>query len=323
MAKLTQTSSAKCPKWSQRILISGGTGTMGRVLVQKLQNMGHQIRVLCLPGDPGKELLPTGVEVVEGNIASLEDVRGITADVDVVYHLAGVILTEDETLYEKVNVLGTRNIIEDCLQSGCRRLIYISSASVLYPKLTVYGKSKAEAEQAVRGSGLDFTIIRPTLVCDSGGSIEFNLFLKMLNKLPMVFMPGGGKALKRPVYTEDLVEGLCALVKDAEKYSRSIAKTYNFSGGKSISMRSMAELCLKHTGRHKPIIYIPESLSLLVAGVLRPFVRKPADPVQAVAGFLRDADLDWSEAARDLGYMPRAFEDFVDQIFPRLSTRRM
>lgn len=314
------------------VLLTGASGVMGRVLCQRILEMDFRLRLLLLPQDPNLDLVKKlignhkDVELVLADITQVESLKGIMNQVDIVYHLAGLILSADYSKFEKVNTKGTINLIKELeleektladqgLKKAKTKFIYISSASVTYPKLTDYGKSKVAAEKSLQNSNVDWTIIRPTLVCDQGGSIEFNLFLDMLKKMPIIVLPGGGRALKQPIHTNDLVEGLLSFLKvDSEIISKKI---YNFSGGKSLNMREMTDLCLKKMNLKKKVINIPAGVALFLADLMEFVVSKPASPKQAIAGFLENADLDNSLTVKDLYFKPRAFSEFIEEIFPR------
>ena len=81
----------------------------------------------------------------------------------------------------------------------------------MYPHPTPYSLSKRAAEEIVTQSGVPFTIVRPTLVYGEKGGQEFDMYLDYLRKFPIVPFIGSGESLKRPVYVEDITEGLLAL----------------------------------------------------------------------------------------------------------------
>jgi len=111
---------------------------------------------------------------------------------------------------------------------------------------------------------------------------------------------GAGAALKRPVWAEDIVDGLLRLANAPV----SLGKTYNFSGAEPISMRELAELLLLHHDRPRPIVPLPVWLCRALATVLPLFMSRPPLTSSAIAGIVNDADLDPTSAIIDLGYAP-------------------
>src|SRR5215471_11332952 len=125
------------------ILVTGAAGVMGRRLVARLLADGFRVRSLVLPGDPERErLVALGSEVCEGDVRSPETLRGICAGVDTVYHLAAIIISHDPSVFARINRDGTANILAEADAASVRHFIYVSSASVTYPKRTPYAESK-------------------------------------------------------------------------------------------------------------------------------------------------------------------------------------
>ena len=299
-----------------KILITGGTGALGSVLVRRLMELGNSVRVLTLPGDKNAAALQqAGVDVRFGDVSRNEDVRGVCDGVSTVLHCAAIIITTDESLYTSVNAGGTRNMVEAASAAGSvSHFIHVSSASVVYPKPTAYSISKRIGEEEVRNSPLSWTIVRPTLVYGKKGGQEFDMLLDYLKRFPVVPFIGEGGALKRPVYVEDLVDGLTKLA----CLQSGKNKVYNLSGATSLSMIDFARLCLVLLGkRDKPILHLPVSLCLALAALMKRLLKNPPLTWSVIAGITQDADLDPSDAIREIGYAPRGVEQMLPHCFPR------
>jgi nucleoside-diphosphate-sugar epimerase len=190
--------------------------------------------------------------------------------------------------------------------------VYVSSASVVYPRRTRYAQSKLEAERLVQDSGLAYTIVRPTLVYEQGGGQELMMFLAYLRRFPVVPFIGAGRARKRPVWSEDIVDGLVRLAAAPVSYG----KTYNFSGAEAISMRELAQLLLSHHDRPRPFLHLPVWACQALAWLLAALMRRPPLTSSAIAGIVHDADLDPSQAMADLGYAPLGVRAGFERCFP-------
>jgi nucleoside-diphosphate-sugar epimerase len=200
--------------------------------------------------------------------------------------------------------------------SDVKHLVYVSSASVVYPRRTRYAQSKLEAEEIVkRAPGLQYTIVRPTLVYDEDGGQEFRLFLNYLRRFPVVPFVGPGQARKRPVFSGDVVDGLVRIAGNPRAYG----KTYNFSGGEAIAIADMARLLLEHCGLRRRFLHLPVPLCRAVALGLGAVLEDPPLNHYTIAGMINDADLDPAEAMRDLGYQPRGVRAGFAQCFPQRS----
>jgi NADH dehydrogenase len=299
---------------ARTVLVTGAAGVMGTRLVKGLVGAGWTVRALVLPGDPLRSRLDgLGCDVREGDVADAESLRGACDGVDTVYHLAAVIIAHDDAVFPRVNRDGTANIVAEAALAGVRHFIYVSSASVTYPLLTAYGRSKAEAEAIVLAERrMEHTIVRPTLVYDETGGQEFLMFLRYLQRFPVVPFIGEGRAKKRPVWSGDIVDGLLRLAGNPVSHG----KTYNFSGGEAISIMDLGRLMLRHRGGARPFLPLPVPLCRALCAAMEAVMARPPLTRYVIAGMINDADLDPSEASRDLGYSPLGVREGFQRCFP-------
>lgn len=298
---------------STRVLVTGGAGVLGTRLVARLLQDGHRVRVLVLPGDPGSARLQRlGVELCTGDIGDPSSLVGLCDDVDVVYHLAAIIIAHDPALFARVNRDGTAHVLAAADAARVPHFVYVSSASVTYPKRTPYAESKLQAEHMVQARVGAYTIVRPTLVYDEHGGLELRMFRDYLTRFPLVPFIGAGLAKKRPVWSEDIVTGLALLAGNPIAFG----KTYNFSGAEAISMRDFARLILRHDRSPRPFVHLPVAWCRALARVLALCMAEPPLTLSAIAGVVNDADLDPSDAIRELGYRPIGVRDGFARCFP-------
>jgi nucleoside-diphosphate-sugar epimerase len=305
---------------SSRVLVTGAAGVMGARLVARLRREGHHVRALVLPHDRLRTRIePLGCEIYEGDVSDAATLPGLCDDIDTVYHLAAVIISHDASVFERINRLGTSNLVAESVRSRVRHFIYVSSASVTYPRRTPYAESKLAAERVVQAAApqLAYTIVRPTLVYEPGGGQELMMFLDYLRRFPVVPFIGAGRAIKRPVWSEDVVDGLLRLADNP----KALGKTYNFSGAEPISMRALASLLLEHLDRPRPILPVPVPLCRALALAMRLVSARPPLTSSAIAGIVNDADLDPGEAMRDLGYRPLGVREGFQRCFPLQAER--
>jgi nucleoside-diphosphate-sugar epimerase len=298
-----------------KVLVTGAAGVMGARLVRGLVDAGWEVRGLVLPGDPLRSRLEgCGCEIREGDVSVADSLDGACDGIDTVYHLAAVILSHDPRVFRRVNLDGTVNLVRAARAANVRHFVYVSSASVTYPRRTPYAESKLAAETCVAGErAFEHTIVRPTLAYDENGGQEFLLFLSYLRRFPVVPFIGRGTARKRPVHAGDIVDGLLRLAHQPVSYG----KTYNFSGAESISMIDFARLMLEHHGVKKRFVHVPLVVCRAIARALEVFSSRPALTTSAIAGIVHDADLDPAEAMRDLGYRPIGVREGFQRCFPR------
>ncbi len=295
------------------ILVTGAAGVMGVRLVKRLLAAGWRVRALVLPGDKLRSRVEgLGCEIREGDVSDAASLAGICSGVDTVFHLAAVIISDDSSVFQRVNRDGTAHVLAEAVASGVRHFVYVSSASVTYPQRTRYAESKLQAERLVQAAPLAHTIVRPTLVYEAGGGQELMMFLDYLRRFPVVPFIGDGSALKRPVWSEDIVDGLLRVAGN----QAALGKLYNFSGAEAVSMLELAQLLLAHHDRPRRFVHLPVPLCRLLADICGALLAKPPLTHSAISGVVNDANLDPSLAMRELGYRPLGVRDGFARCFP-------
>jgi nucleoside-diphosphate-sugar epimerase len=299
-----------------KVLVTGAGGGMGMHLVRRLLETGRRVRGLILPGDPARaHLEDLGCEVHEGDVSLPGTIGRICDGVDLVYHLAAVIISHDPAVFRRVNHQGTGHVVALAAAARVRHFVYVSSASVTYPRRTPYAESKLAAEKNVREErSFEYTIVRPTLAYDEKGGLELTIFLRYLQRFPVVPFIGSGEAIKRPVWAHDIATGLLSLAGNPLSYGR----TYNFSGGEAISILDLARLLLAHHGGSRPFLHLPVPLCRAGATLMGALMSRPPLTHSAIAGIVHDADLDPTDAIRDLGYRPLGVREGFQRCFPIL-----
>lgn len=204
------------------ILVTGGTGFVGRALVRQLVANGHHVRTLIRPS-PRTPNLPRGVPL-EVAVVGLGDERGLRAalrGVDVVYHLAGAEQQGAQANILDTDAHGTYRLAQVAAESRLRRFFYVShigaDRSSYYPLLKV----KGIAEEHIRKSGVPHTIFRSALLY--GPEDHFTTaFAKVLSTFPFMLMPRNGEVLIQPLWVEDLVTCLMWSLDNPDTVNRTI-----------------------------------------------------------------------------------------------------
>ena len=204
-----------------RIGLTGGTGFVGRALIDRAVADGHDI--IALARKPQKPR--PGVAWVRGDLASSDALARLASDAEAVVHVAGVINAREPAAFEDGNVVGTLNLVEACVGAGTGRFIFVSSLSAREPGLSAYGASKARAEKLVGASGLDWTIVRPPAIYGPRDTEMFELFKAA--KWGIVPTPKEGRASL--VHVDDLARLLLTLLPGGEEVT---GKTFEPDDGR-------------------------------------------------------------------------------------------
>jgi uncharacterized protein YbjT (DUF2867 family) len=239
------------------ILITGGTGFIGKHLVRMLVESGYSVRVLIRPSQKSPAM-PFGVPV-EAAVTSLGDARGLRAamvGVKTVYHLAGVERRGAYANLMAVDIMGTRAVVNAAADAGVTRLVYVSHLGAdrasAYPVL----KAKAIAEDDIRKSGVDFTVIRSSIVYGENDGFSTGL-AQLISTIPFVLpIPGDGKTLLQPLWVEDLVTALVWALEN--KTTRN--EIYEVGGPEALSLAQIVTLVMETIGVRRRILPIPPPL---------------------------------------------------------------
>src|SRR5947209_14202548 len=150
-----------------RVAVTGASGFVGRRLLPLLAPEGHDVRVLTRLGS-GYPPPPPNVDSRSGDVRSLETVRSLVQDRDVVIHLAATF--RPEACAEETIVTGTRNMVRACREAGVSRLVYVSCLGADAAADSAFYQAKWKAEAIIRGAeeSLPYTILRPSLVVGCG-----------------------------------------------------------------------------------------------------------------------------------------------------------
>ncbi|HEX8842105.1 MAG TPA: NAD-dependent epimerase/dehydratase family protein [Sphingomicrobium sp.] len=186
-----------------RLAVTGGTGFVGGHLIDAAIAAGHSIAALTRREQQPRE----GVDWIGGDLDDRGALHRLVEDADAVIHLAGVISATKAAEFEKGNVAGTLAMLAAATAGGVHRFVHVSSLAAREPKLSLYGASKAKAEELVQSSGLDWSIVRPPAVYGPGDKETLELF--RMAKLGIMLMPPRGHLSL--IHASDLARLLLAL----------------------------------------------------------------------------------------------------------------
>ncbi len=186
------------------LAITGATGFVGQTLVRLALDGDWSVRALTRSPKPSTE----GLSWINGSLEQPASLAELVRGSDAVIHVAGIVNAADRAGFAKGNIEGTRAVVDATKNEGVHRFIHVSSLSAREPALSNYGWSKAEAENAVAGSGLDWTIVRPPAIYGPGDKDMLDLF-KMAQRGFVLLPPAGRLSV---IEVSDLARLLLALV---------------------------------------------------------------------------------------------------------------
>lgn len=199
------------------------------------------------------------------------------------------------------------DLIETLKAGGMTRLVAFSSTSVVTKATSSHAEERAVAEKlaageaAVRASGVDWTILRPTLIYAEGCDGNVSRLASLARRFGVLPIAGSGAGLRQPVHAEDLAMAAIA----AAERPVAIGQTYDLTGGETLSYRAMCERVFEGLGRRPRIVSLPPALWRAGLTLASPFL--PGVTAQMGERMDRDLFFDASAAHFDLGYSPRPF----------------
>lgn len=185
------------------LAITGGTGFVGKRLIDQALAAGHRVSALTRRPQPER----AGVTWVEGALDRPESLATLATDANAIIHVAGVINAPDRAGFAAGNIEGTRAMLAAASEAGVTRFVHVSSLAAREPALSLYGWSKAQGDALVAASTLDWTMVRPPAVYGPGDHEMLEMF--RLAKGGVVPLPPGGRM--SIIHVDDLAALLLAL----------------------------------------------------------------------------------------------------------------
>ena len=230
-----------------KVLVTGGTGFVGRHLVPRLKNEGFDVRVLARR--PGASL--RDVEFVAGSVSDPEVLRRAVEGVDAVVHLVAIIVERGAQTYEAVIHQGTRKVVEAMETVGVPRLIYLSALGVGPDERFPYLRTKWQAEEAVRASSLDATILRPSVLFGEGAGF-FRPIVWSLRWMPVYPLPAGGRTRFQPLAIEDLSTCLVRCLRGEQ-----VGATLDLGGPEVMTFSDIVRVVMQTLGKRRRMMSVP------------------------------------------------------------------
>ena len=290
------------------IFIAGASGFVGGHLSEHLLKNGQRIKVLVRSAAAGERFSSKGIETIPGDITKPETLAGILSPDDMVIHLVGIILEKDDATFQRVHVEGTGNLVNEARRAGVRHFFYQSALGADKNSWSGYLKTKAEAEEMVKDSGLPYTIFRPSLIIGPWDGFTRKI-LDMLKLSPVLPVPGDGQARFQPLYIKDWLKCMDRVIADPGAH-RSI---YNLGGPQHLPYHEIVELMSEASGRKRPVFNIPMGLMRFGASVLSVVMSSPPVTMDQLRLLEQDNITDPDAVRKNFGFEPMSLKDALNE----------
>ena len=326
------------------ILITGSTGYIGSLLTMKLADQGEDVRILVRKDPELTAFNRPNIKIFKGDITDPASLEAAMQGVDKVYHMAAYarLWAKDPDTFQKINVEGTRNVMEAAWNAGVRKIVYTSTAGVIGPSrdkpmtendprivgfFNPYEETKTQAEQVTMGyihRGLDVCIVNPARVYGPGldtGSNPVTKIVELYLKRKWHVIPGNGEDIGSYCYIDDVVDGhINAMLKGGK------GERYIF-GGVNASFNELISLIRKHSGVNKKLYNLPFPVMSFVSQAMKTWSIISGTAPMITPDWVKRYDYHWkldsSKAVREINYNIRTLDEGIQQTVAWIRQNRM
>jgi uncharacterized protein YbjT (DUF2867 family) len=276
-----------------RLLVTGGSGFLGGYVLREAARRGHETVGLARSAAAAQAVADRGAEPITGDLDAAESLAGIfaVARCDALVNLTSLGFGHGPA------------IVVAAQQAGIRRAIFVSSTAVTTTLAAPTKRVRLAAEQRIRDSALDWTILRPTMIYGAPGDRNLSRLLALLSRIPMLPVPGG-RHLQQPVHVADVANAVLA----AAGWAGAPGSCYDVAGPEPLTFAELLRISARAVASRTRFVPVP--LAPLVAaarGYERLSRRPPQISAEQLLRLAEDKAFAIQDAERDLGYAPRPF----------------
>lgn len=249
------------------VTIFGGSGFVGRHVVQALSKAGWRVRVAVRRPDLAGHLQPLGavgqIHAVQANVRNRDSVARSIVGSDAVINLVGILAESGRQKFAAVQAAGARVIAEEAAKAGITNFVQVSAIGADAASASDYARSKAAGEAAVLAAVPSAVILRPSIVFGPEDGF-FNRFADMARFAPALPLIGGGETRMQPVYVGDVAQAVLAALEGRAK----AGTVYELGGPEVRSFKALLDYILTLTNRSRLPLKIPFGIAKFLGSIL-------------------------------------------------------
>lgn len=263
----------------ETVAVIGGSGFVGRAVIEKLAQAGKQIIVLCRNSDRAKFLKPLGrvgqITIIAGNAQDDEALEKVLAPANAVINLVGILAETGAQRFDSLQAELPRRIGLLASLHNHHSVVHLSAIGADPESTSYYAQSKAAGESGLKAAFPKAIILRPSIIFGPRDKF-FNRFATLAQIAPALPLPGGGNMRMQPVYVGDVAGAILAGLGIGEKKLRKQVegRTFELGGPDIFSFRQLMELTLKYSRRRRLLLPVP-FLALNAGAVVTGFLPNP------------------------------------------------
>ncbi|HPD82336.1 MAG: complex I NDUFA9 subunit family protein [Alphaproteobacteria bacterium] len=293
--------------------IFGGTGFLGRHIVQELARAGYQIKIATRVPESAYDLKPYGgigqIVPLQCDYRDSDSIKHAVQDCDVVINLVGILYCRGKNNFKYAHIDIPEKIAEACMHASVKKFIHVSALGIEKAK-SKYAKSKLKGEEAVKKIFPDATILRPSVIFGAGDNF-FNMLARLSTLSPVLPLINNGKTKFQPVYVGDVATAMVKIISDKTK--QFSGQTYELGGPEVVSFKEIYDRVLEQTRREKKFLKL-SWVEAKIQGFFMGLMPKPLLTMDQVRSLKTDSIIDENaQTLLDLGIYPTAMSSIIPQ----------
>lgn len=293
------------------IVIAGADGFVGRHIVARLTPNGEPFRALVRNAERARKVLPAGTQIVEGDTTQPATLGPALEGADTVIHCAFVVANRKErpgSGYREVNVGGTRNLVAAAQAAGVRRICVMGGLGTAPSPHDAYLQGRYEADEAVKQSGLGWSIIGPSVQFGPGSAFFSGLADLIRSPLPVVPMIGDGRVRFQPIWVEDVVTCMLKMVREPDTYN---GRSIDVGGPEIFTYQQILQLLMRTLRKRKLLVPGPKPLARIGIGIMEAVLPNPPATRAAIGLFDFDNVAGLDSVERNFGFAPLSLRAYL------------
>ncbi|MFN3704777.1 MAG: NAD-dependent epimerase/dehydratase family protein [Thermoflexales bacterium] len=281
------------------ILVTGATGCVGRAVVERLVNSGHAVKCLFHWGH--EHPAPRRVVITGGDVRNQDSIYEALTDggeCDTIVHLAFIRRETKEDKFEEVNIRGTENVIDAAKRAKVQRLIMVGCLGAEVRSPFPHLRSLGIAEERVRQSGLNFTVLKSAVIYGEGDWLTHWLN-QIARNLPLVMpLPHGGYTKLQPIWVGDVA----ACIARSLELRSTFRQVITIGGPQALTLADIAKITLKAKAEQRRLVRVPTPLTHYLVSFLSRFQDMLSEPEMDALSYNRTAEI--GSVHRTFGFAP-------------------
>jgi len=287
------------------VLLIGATGFLGPPVLKKLLGNNYDVDCLVRADSDRSRLLNAArsagkkIKFNTGTLQSGDSIISIIKNVDSIIYMVDL---------KHTHLLET--FLNTVKHTGLKRVVFISSTTVLIPLESMIKKQKIDSESLIKNSGLDYTIIRPSMIYGSKNDINFSKMIRFIKRKGFFITFGSGNNLIQPIYIEDVANSIVSVLNNKKTYR----KTYNIAGKDPLKYNEMLDIVRNKLKKKFKVIKIPIKLGILLISIYSKISKSPSLTPDQIERMEIDKAYSYQKAREDFNFSPTSFEDGIEKL---------